>query len=161
MTESLDRAVLVAATVTSGLLAGLFYAYSVSVMRGLARTADRTFVESMRQINVAILNGWFALGFAGAPVSTALALVVHLDGDGRAVVPWIAFALVSALITLAITLTVNVPLNDALASAEEGDAGVTRRRFEGRWVRWNLARTISSAAGFGCLVLALASNGAG
>jgi len=161
MTESLDRTVLVAATVTSGLLAGLFYAYSVSVMRGLARTADRTFVESMRQINVAILNGWFALGFVGAPLATALALVVHFDGDDRAAVAWIALALVSALFTLAVTLTVNVPLNDELASAEAGDAGVARGRFEGRWVRWNLARTISSAAGFGFLVLALASNGAG
>lgn len=161
MTESLDRTVLVAATVTSGLLAGLFYAYSVSVMRGLARTADRTFVESMRQINVAILNGWFALGFAGAPLATALALVVHLDGADPATAAWIALALVSALITLAVTMTVNVPLNDELASVEEGDAGVVRGRFEGRWVRWNLARTISSTTAFGCLVLALASNGAG
>jgi uncharacterized membrane protein len=161
MTESLDRTVLVAATVTSGLLAGLFYAYSVSVMRGLARTADRTFVESMRQINVAILNGWFALGFVGAPLATTLALVVHLDGDDPATVAWIALALVSAFITLAVTLTVNVPLNDELASVEEGDAGVARGRFEGRWVRWNLARTISSAAAFGFLILALASNGAG
>lgn len=158
MTESLDRTVLVAATVTSGLLAGLFYAYSVSVMRGLARTADGTFVESMRQINVAILNGWFALGFVGAPLLTALALVMHLDGAELA---WIALALVSALFTLAITLTVNVPLNDELASVEEGDPGVARGRFEGRWVRWNLARTISSTTAFGCLVLALASNGAG
>jgi uncharacterized membrane protein len=161
MTESLDRTVLVAATVTSGLLAGLFYAYSASVMRGLARTADRTFVESMRQINVAILNGWFALGFVGAPLATTLALVVHLDGDDPATVAWIALALVSAFITLAVTLTVNVPLNDELASVEEGDAGVARGRFEGRWVRWNLARTLSSVAAFGCLVLALASNGAG
>jgi uncharacterized membrane protein len=158
VTESLDRTVLVAATVTSGLLAGLFYAYSVSVMRGLARTADGTFVESMRQINVAILNGWFALGFVGAPLLTALALVVHLDGAELA---WIALALVSALFTLAITLTVNVPLNDELASVDEGDPGVARGRFEGRWVRWNLARTISSTTAFGCLVLALASNGAG
>jgi len=161
MTESLNLAVLVAATVTSGLLAGLFYAYSVSVMRGLARTADRTFVESMRQINVAILNGWFALGFLGAPLTTALALVLHLDGDGRAELAWIVLALVSGLFTLAITFAVNVPLNDELASVEGGDAGVARGRFEGRWVRWNLARTISSATAFGCLVLALASNGAG
>jgi uncharacterized membrane protein len=35
------------------------------------------------------------------------------------------------------------------------------RQIEGRWVRWNLARTISSTTAFGCLVLALASNGAG
>ena len=159
MTELLDRAVLVAATVTSGLLAGLFYAYAVSVMRGLGRTADRTFVESMQQINVAILNGWFTLGFVGAPLSTALALVLHLDGGDRAALAWIALALALSVLTLAVTFTVNVPLNNELASVEASHAGVARGRFEGRWVRWNLARTISSAVAFGCLVLALAFDG--
>lgn len=161
MTELLDRAVLVAATVSSGLLAGLFYAYAVSVMRGLGRTADRTFVESVQQINVAILNGWFALAFVGAPLSTAVAAVLHLDGGDQAALAWIALALALSFLTLAVTFTFNLPLNNDLASVDAGEVGMARRRFEGRWVRWNLVRTISSSAAFGCLVLALASNGAG
>jgi uncharacterized membrane protein len=159
VTELLDRAVLVAATVTSGLLAGLFYAYAVSVMRGLGRTADRTFVESVQQINLAILNGWFALAFVGAPLSTVSAVVLHLGEGDQAALAWTVLALVLSLVTLAVTFTVNVPLNDDLASVAAGDIGMARQRFEGRWVRWNLVRTISSAAAFCSLVLALASNG--
>jgi hypothetical protein len=44
------------ATLTTGLMAGVYYAYACSVMLGLARTSDRTFIDVMRQINVAIQN---------------------------------------------------------------------------------------------------------
>ena len=47
---------LAAATITTGLMAGLYYAYACSVMPGLSRTDDRTFVSAMQQINVAIIN---------------------------------------------------------------------------------------------------------
>jgi uncharacterized membrane protein len=53
---TLDDVVLVAATVTMGLIAGLFYAYACSVMLGLRQTDARTFVYAMQRINVAILN---------------------------------------------------------------------------------------------------------
>ena len=59
-------ATLVAATITNGLMAGLFAAYSYAVMPGLGRTDDRTFVEAMQQTNAAILNGWFGICFGGA-----------------------------------------------------------------------------------------------
>jgi uncharacterized membrane protein len=50
-----------------------------SVMPGLRRTDDRTFVSAMQRINVAILNGWFMLSFFGALVVMAVAA-----GAGRA-----------------------------------------------------------------------------
>ncbi|MGH3875241.1 MAG: hypothetical protein ACRDSR_27715 [Pseudonocardiaceae bacterium] len=50
---------LVAATLATGLLAGLFYAFAVAVMIGLHRVDDRTFVGAMQQINVGIQDGWF------------------------------------------------------------------------------------------------------
>jgi uncharacterized membrane protein len=114
-------AALVVATVTMGLMAGLFYAFSIAVMPGLARSGDRAFVEAMQRINVAILNGWFALGFAGALLFTALAAVLHLGPDGRPALPWIAAALVLYGAALVITFRVNVPLNDALVAAGETD----------------------------------------
>ena len=51
-----------------GLLAGLFYAYSVSVVPGLGQADDRTLVDGMQQINEAIENPVFFVGFLGAPV---------------------------------------------------------------------------------------------
>ena len=154
---------LVAAAITTGLAAGLFYAYSYSVMPGLGRTDDRTFVMGMQRINEAILNGWFALCFAGALVFTALAAALHIPRDGRSVLPWIVAALVLYLAVLVITFTVNVPLNDQLNAAGDpdraADLAAVRERFEATWVRWNHVRTVGNLAALGCLLWALVLHG--
>ncbi|MFH9352398.1 hypothetical protein [Kitasatospora sp. NPDC017646] len=41
----------------------------------------------MRRINVAILNGWFVLGFVGALLTTAAAVAVHLPPEGHLAMP--------------------------------------------------------------------------
>jgi uncharacterized membrane protein len=163
MLELLRGGALAAATLTTGLMAGLYYAYAISVMLGLSMTDDRTFVSAMQQINVAILNPWFFVSFFGALVFTALAGVLHLPGDWRAVLPWIVAALVLYLATLVITFGFNVPLNNELAAAGDAEriadlAGV-RERFEASWVRWNIARAVASTAAFGCLIWALVLHG--
>lgn len=155
MNGALGGPVLLVATLSSGLLAGLFFAYSVSVMRGLGRASDRTFVEAMQQINLAILNGSFALAFVGAPLSTSLAVLVQLGPGDPAILTWVLLAWGLTVGTLIITFAVNVPLNMDLAAATAADAAVARRHFEARWVRWNLARTVTSTGAFGCLAGAL------
>jgi uncharacterized membrane protein len=112
---------LAAATLTTGLMAGLYYAYAISVMLGLSMTDHRTFVSVMQQINVAILNPWFFVSFFGALVFTALAGVLHLPGDWRVVLPWIVAALILYVATLVITFGFNVPLNNELAAAGNPD----------------------------------------
>lgn len=151
-------AALVAATITMGLMAGLFYAYAMSVMPGLRATDDRTFIHAMQRINVAILNGWFALGFAGAAVFTLLAGLLHLGSDGRPALPWIVAAFVLYVVQYAITFGVNVPLNNALNAAGDpdriADPAAVRERFEASWVRWNIARAVVCTAALACLALA-------
>src|SRR6476660_7259176 len=61
-------ALLAAAVVVVGLQAGPFFTWSTGVMPGLARVDDRTFVEAMQQINLAIVNPLFIATFLGAPV---------------------------------------------------------------------------------------------
>ncbi|GAA2897515.1 DUF1772 domain-containing protein [Streptosporangium fragile] len=157
--ELLRSATLLAATITTGLMAGLFYAYACSVMPGLRRTDDRTFVGTMQSINVAILNGWFAVCFVGALPATGAAAGLHLHREGRAALPWTVAAFVLYAATLAVTAAVNVPLNNALDAAGEpgrvADLAAVRESFEARWVRWNLVRTVTSVAAFACLVRAL------
>jgi uncharacterized membrane protein len=154
---------LVAATLTMGLMAGLFYAYACSVMLGLGRAGDRTFVDGMQRINVAILNGWFFLSFFGALLLTALAGVLHLGADWRSVLPWIVGAFALYVVTLVITMGLNVPLNNALAAAGDpdriADLAAVREHFEAPWVRWNLARALTCTAAFGCLAWALLLHG--
>lgn len=50
-----------------------------------------------------------------------------------------------------------MPLNDALKAAGDpgriGDLAEVRQRFsEARWSAWNLVRTVTSTAAFGCLI---------
>lgn len=162
--RSVQAAALVAAVVTVGLMAGLFAAFSYAVMPGLRRVDDRAFVAAMQQINVAIVNPWFLTCFLGGLGFTALAGVLHLDAGSRPVLPWIAAGFVLYAAALAITGRVNVPLNNALAAAGEpdriADPGAVRRQFEARWVRFNVARTVTSTVAFGCLAWALVRHGA-
>jgi uncharacterized membrane protein len=63
-----------------------------------------------------------------------------------------------------ITFAVNVPLNDAIKAAGDpdriADLGAVRRAFdEPRWARWNLVRTVSTAAAFCVLVGAVGAHG--
>ncbi|GAA2078012.1 DUF1772 domain-containing protein [Actinomadura alba] len=155
---------LVAATIAMGLAAGLYYAYACSVMLGLGKADDRTFVEGMQKINVAILNGWFFLTFAGALLLTAVAAVLHFRGDGgRAAFAWIVAALVLYVVVLIVTMGFNVPLNDRLEAAGDpariADLAAVRENFEAAWVRWNIVRTLACTAAFGCLTWALVLYG--
>jgi uncharacterized membrane protein len=165
---------LVAATVTTGLVAGLFYGFSIAVMPGLARTDDRTVVETMRNINVAVLNGWFLLGYVGALLFDVLALVLAvLDGDAGGVLVPVAAATALYLAVLVLTARVNIPLNNSLEKAgEAGEAGEAgqeagpassaeaRSRFERPWLRANHGRTLLTTASFALLCHALVEQGA-
>ena len=151
-------AALLAGTVTSGLMAGLFTTFSHAVMPGLGRTDDATFVQSMQRINVAILNGWFGISFGGALVFTAIAAGLHLGRANRSVLPWIVAGLVLYAAVLVITFAVSVPLNDRLNAATT-DFAAAREAFERGWVRWNIIRSVLSTAAFGCLCWALVLHG--
>jgi uncharacterized membrane protein len=157
-------AALVAATVTMGLMAGVFGIYSNAIMPGLGRTDDRTFVGAFQSIDRAIINPLFLATFLGALLLSGLAAVLHLGAEGRSVLPWAVAAFVLYLAVFVITMGVNVPLNDGLKAAGDpdriADLAAVRARFdEARWVRWNLVRTVACAAAFGCLCWALVLYG--
>jgi len=160
----LRTVLLIAATMTTGLVAGVFGLYSHTVMPGLGRTDDRTFVGAFQAMDRAIINPWFMAGFLGALLFTAASVLVHLPRDARGPLPWIIVALVLYVIAFAITIAVNVPLNDALKAAGDpdtiGDLAAVRSRFdEARWAAWNLVRTITSTVAFATLCWALVTSG--
>jgi len=105
------------------------------------------------------VDGTPGAGGLGALILTGLAAVLHLSGDKRNVLSWIGTAFVLYLIAVVITLAVNVPLNDVIKAAGDpariGDLAAVRQRFdEARWSAWNLVRTLTSTAAFGCLIAA-------
>ncbi|WP_280233391.1 DUF1772 domain-containing protein [Nocardia cyriacigeorgica] len=143
---------LVAATLATGLIAGVFYAYAISVMPALARMDDRAVIETMQKINVVILNPAFMIGFLGTVGFTALAALLHLGADRRTTLILIAVALALNVIAFAVTSGLNVPLNDQLAAAGDpaaiADPGAVRAQFESAWVRWNIVRAVLHTLAF-------------
>ncbi len=142
---------LYAALVTTGLMAGIYLAFSIAVLPGIARTGDDTFVAAMRGMNAAILNPVFGLVFGGPLVFGIVAVATRLpDGNG---ISSIGAALGLYLATLLITGGINVPLNNRLDSTEPPEAG--RALFEKTWVRWNVVRTVVCTLSFVELAVAL------
>jgi uncharacterized membrane protein len=160
--QTIRGLVLIAATMTMGLTAGVFALYSHTIMPGLATTDDRTFIAAFQALDRAIINPWFMLtAFLGGLLWTVLAAVTNW---GRPALPWIAAALALYLIAVVVTIAVNVPLNDALKAAGDphrmADPAAVRQHFhEMRWAAWNLVRVATSVTALGCLCWALLVHG--
>lgn len=155
--QPLVRTLLLASTVLMGLIAGFFYAYACSVMLGLARVSDQSFIETMQAINATVRNAGFAPSFFGSLVVTlAAAIAMWLNKTRGRYLVLLAFVLYAG--AFAVTFAANVPLNDQLAEAGPvtgiTDVGVVRTEFEEPWVRWNLVRTVLASAALGCLAAA-------
>lgn len=161
--RTLANTTLISATVCVGLVAGLLGAFAVAIMPALRGAGDRTFVETMQRINVSILNPVFLSAFMGGLLLSAAAVVLHWIDDRRGAVPWIVAGLVLYIVVLAITNRVNVPLNEQLDAAGDpagiADLGAVRRRFEDRWVTWNIVRSIANVAAFACLAIGILVSG--
>ena len=159
--DGLRALTLIAATMSMGLVAGVFGLYGHTIMPGLKKTDDRTFIAAFQSIDRAI-NPWFlGGGFLGALVFTAVAGIVNIGEDALG---WVAAAFILYLCAVVITIAVNVPLNDEIKGAGDldqiADLGAVRATFnESRWARWNLVRVLTSTTAFGCLAWALVVHG--
>lgn len=152
---------LMGAVLTMGMVAGTFVLYAHTIMPGLRKTGDRTFVAAFQQIDRAIINPWFMVtAFGGTLV---LAAAAALANRGTPAFGWIAVALGLYLIAVIVTVAVNVPLNDAIKAAGDPariDVAQVRAQFgEARWAAWNLLRVATSVPAFGLLSWALVLAG--
>ena len=160
--NALRSVALMAATMSTGLMAGVFGLYAHSIMPGLRTTDDRTFVAAFQSIDRAIINPWFiGVTFLGAAVFTSVAAATNRHTPAFA---WILGALVAYLATVIITVVVHVPLNDAIKAAGNldriADLHRVRSNFhEARWAAWNLIRTVASTGAFVMLLWSLILHG--
>jgi uncharacterized membrane protein len=156
--------VLLAATLTSGLTAGVFGDWAHTIMLGLGTTDDRTFVGAFQALDRAIMNPLFMIPFMGASALTGVAAVLYLRDGGHSALPWVALAFGLHLAALVITMAVHEPLNGVVRTAGDPDriadpATVRAAVEETRWLAWHIVRTIATTAAFGCLALALVLHG--
>src|SRR6266542_3576471 len=151
MFELFRGGALVLAVITMGIVTGVLQLYSHTVMPGLGRTDDRTFVGAFQAIDRAIINPLFLATFLGAFIFTGLAVALSFGASSRSMLPWLVAALVLYLAVLVITFRINVPLNDAIKAAGAPDritdlAAVRERFNEAQWIRWNTVRAVASTA---------------
>ncbi|WP_329121996.1 anthrone oxygenase family protein [Streptomyces sp. NBC_01465] len=148
--------VLGVALVLTGIVSGVWYAYSTSVMLALGDAGDRTFIDVMQRINDRIENPVFFLAFFGALILTGISYWQLRKSAARW---WVLAALVLYAAVFLLTSGVNVPLNDELAQAGNpariADPAAVREKFEGTWVAWNHVRGVLTIAAVGCLGRAL------
>src|SRR5215211_6604739 len=145
------------ATLSTGLVAGVFYAYAVSVNLGLAAQPDASYVATMQAINERIQNPLFFLSFFGAVLFLLATLAAHYSPRPRSGRFWLV-ALACLLYVgggFLLTVFVNVPLNEQLASVAEAspvELAHARAGYEGPWNFWNSVRTMFSSLAFVALV---------
>ncbi|WP_404962502.1 DUF1772 domain-containing protein [Streptomyces sp. 147326] len=156
-------ALLLVSTILMGLMAGLFFAFDVSVMPGLAAGDERTYVTAMQNFNAAIDgNGLFGMAFVLALLASAASAIVEFRKGRRTVAIWVAAATVAYFLVLMITFSVNIPLNNQLADA--GDAAKLTDfsivdKFKSTWVTTNIIRTLLCTVALTALSRALVLYG--
>ncbi|WP_426049891.1 DUF1772 domain-containing protein [Chryseobacterium sp. NFX27] len=134
--------------VLTALVAGLFYAYSCSVVLGLGKLSDTEYLKSMQSINREILNPVFFMSFMGAAVLLPVTTFLF-----RGEQPGFLFLLLASAAYLigvfGVTVAGNVPLNDMLDKFDISNSTAEavkqmRESFENRWNLLNNVRTVFS-----------------
>ncbi len=143
--------------VGSGVVAGVFFAFSTFVMPALGRLPAPQAIAAMQAINVAAVNRWFMgalFGTAAACVAVAVAPLLgwRVPGPGLAR----AGAAVYLLGVVGVTAAFHVPRNDALAAvtAESVQAAAVWSRYLAEWTGGNHVRTVAGVVATALLLAA-------
>ena len=143
----------------TGLMAGVFCAFSVLVMRGLAALPPAQGVAAMNAINSSAMTPAFMVLFLGSAALCAVIAVVTfvLWPDDRTVHLLLGSGLYLCGV-FGVTVMANVPRNEALMKLEPGtpEAVTYWPTYVREWTRWNHVRAVASAASAVVYVLALA-----
>lgn len=152
------RLLLGLATLAAALVAGFFYAYSVSVMPGFAAADPLVSIRAMQAINAVVRNPLFAFSFFGTlgfGLAAAALLLASRRPSGWAA---LAGAALYGLGAFAVTFLFSVPLNQDLAALTPAPetARAIWTRYALPWTWWNDVRTIASVGALAMLVMAVA-----
>jgi uncharacterized membrane protein len=147
------------AAIGSGLIAGVFFAFSTFVMNALARLESPQGIAAMQSISITVINPWFMTVFMGTAVACLFLIVFALLKWHQ---PSAVYSLVGSLLyligTFGVTMVCNVPLNDALAiiKPDSAEGSSFWAKYLTNWTLWNHVRTLAALAA--TVLLTIASN---
>jgi uncharacterized membrane protein len=143
----------------TGLMAGLFFAWSFSVTLGLAKLSNREYLSAFQSMNREIQNPVFFLVFFGAPLSLFIASFLN----SRQGIPFrliLAATILYLFGALGVTIVGNIPLNQTLEaldinSMSAGEMVAFRNGFESKWNSLNMIRTVTTLVSFILILISL------
>jgi uncharacterized membrane protein len=147
-----------ATALACGLVAGVFFAFSTFVMKGLARLPAAQGAAAMQAINVAAITPPFMLALFGTGAASAVLAVWGVADWGEDYGPYlVAAGVLYVLGVVVLTITYHVPRNDALARVEatSAEAASVWNRYIVEWTRANHVRTAAPLAAAGLLTAGL------
>lgn len=130
--DDLLFAVTLVAALGCGLMAGLFFAFSVSVMKALARLPSAQGIAAMQSINVAIINPLFLAAFFGTAAACVLIIIASFF---RWHAPGAVYLVIGGALYLVGTFWVTFVFNVLKTT---------------RWHRWH--RTIPKMPAYGAII---------
>lgn len=145
------------AALGSGLLAGLYFAYSNSAIPALNRLPVPQAVAALQHVNTVILNPLFLGLFAGVAVLSLLLVLAAFLGwtpHPRWIIAGSALYLIGHI---AVTIAIHVPMNIALEAAAPDSAQAAQlwTTIIDRWQFWNHIRAIACTGAMAAFILAL------
>jgi uncharacterized membrane protein len=148
------------AAVTSGVMAGVFFAFSVAIMPALDRLAHPGGMKTMQTINDDIQNPLFLLVFLGSGVAgAALAVSAIWTWDQPGGGYRLAGGLLALIGIFVLTVVYHVPRNNSLDAVNADSAGAAAEwaRYLREWVPWNHVRAVASTGSLVTLLFALSA----
>lgn len=160
MEISIKSIVLFGAVVLTGLSAGFFYAWSVSVIPGTQKVVNVTYLETMQSINQAIINPAFFIIFFGSLLFLSISSVYQFNTSNTTFWFMLMASVFYLIGTVGVTALGNVPLNNQLAALNLIEMSPQkllefRNFYENNWNRLHLIRTIFAVGSFVLSVLAV------
>lgn len=159
MNELHYKASLLIGLVLLAAVLGVLALYSHTIMPGLRKADDRTFVKSFQAIDRQIINPIFMFQFF-APLAVLGLAAFYASKHQLLEAKYIYIALACYLIAVIITMAVNVPLNDGIkkvADVASADSLASAREHfnESKWQLFNHIRTALTLAATGFTSVAM------
>ncbi len=160
MTQYILTILLWFSAIGSGLVAGLFFAFSTFIMTAFARIPQGHGISAMQSINSTILGSLFMPLFFGTALASLViagSALFHWDGPGA--MAMLAAGSIYLVGMFLCTILFNVPLNNVLAAVDpaSAEAAPVWSRYLKVWTAWNHVRTVASTAACGFFITAIAA----
>ena len=146
------------AAIGSGVVGGVFFAFSNFVMPAFARLPAAGGIAAMNSINVTVITPTFMTALFGTGLICLVLIAAALLGWSHTGTYWLlAGAVIYFVGNPIVTMVFNVPLNDALAAVDPASANgaAVWTNYLSQWVMWNHVRTVTAIVAMACFIMAL------